>query len=90
LNGGVLLHKFFQFFGSTQCSRTVCDEDPDWRQRVSFYEALYALSMVPLVPAWQSLARFLVGIRHLNDCVSRQNEKDFSVPNCQLATINDQ
>jgi len=87
LNGGVLLHKFLQFFGSTQCSRTVCDEDPHWRQRVSFYEALYALSMVPLVPAWQSLARFLVGVQHLQNFVSRQDEKEFSIHSCQMSAI---
>ncbi len=70
LSDGSLLHHFLRLFDSTRWSRTICDEDPSWWRRVSFYEALYALSMVPLVPAWQSLARFLVGIRHLNDFVS--------------------
>ena len=70
LHDGILLHEFLQILGSTSWSRTLCDEDAHWWRRVSFYEALYALSMVPLVPAWQSLARFLVGIRHLNDFVS--------------------
>jgi hypothetical protein len=69
LSEGFLLREFLQLFGATSCSRTMCDEDPHWQRRVSFYEALYALSMVPLVPTWQSLARFLVGIRHLNDFV---------------------
>ena len=36
---------------------------------MSFYEALYALSMVPLVPFPQSLARFLVGVQHLHNFV---------------------
>lgn len=70
LSDGFLLHGFLHLFDSTKWSRTICDEDPLWRRRVSFYEALYALSMVPLVPSWQSLARFLVGVRHLNDFVS--------------------
>ena len=70
LHDGLLVHEFLQLLGSTQWSRTICTEDLHWRRRVSFYEALYALSMVPLVPGWQSLARFLVGIRHLNDFVS--------------------
>ncbi len=74
LSDGLLLQEFLQFFGSTQCSRTVCDEDPPWQQRVSFYEALYALSMVPLVPTWQSLARFLVGVQHLHAFVSGQSD----------------
>ena len=47
----------------------MCDADPQWQQRVSFYEALYALSMVPLVPFPQSLARFLVGVQHLHNFV---------------------
>jgi len=90
LSDGFLLHGFLQLFGATKWSHTVCDEDSSWWRRVSFYEALYALSMVPLVPAWQSLARFLVGIRHLNDFVSMQNEKQFCVPNCQLSASNGQ
>ena len=85
LSDGLLLHEFLQFFGSTQCSRTVCDEDPHWRQRVSFYEALYALSMVPLVPAWQSLARFLVGVQHLHTFVSAQSINPLSVVSRQLS-----
>ena len=73
LSDGFLLDEFLQLFGSIPCSYTMCDEDSYWRRRVSFYEALYALSMVPLVPTWQSLARFLVGIRHLNDFVAVMN-----------------
>lgn len=72
LSDGLLLHDFLQLLGPTQWSRTICGDDPYWRQRVSFYEALYALSMVPLVPAWQSLARFLVGVQHLHTFVSGQ------------------
>ena len=90
LSDGFLLHQFLQLFGTAQWSRPICEDDLSWRRRVSFYEALYALSMVPLVPAWQSLARFLVGVRHLNDFVAMQNEKGFSVPNCQWSTINSQ
>ncbi len=56
-------------------ARAVCDADPQWRQRVSFYEALYALSMVPLVPFPQSLARFLAGVRHLSDFVFAANDQ---------------
>jgi len=70
LSDGLLLREFLQLFGPTSWSRTLCGEDPQWQRRVSFYEALYALSMVPFVPSWQSLARFLVGIRHLDDFVS--------------------
>ena len=42
---------------------------------MSFYEALYALSMVPLVPFPQSLARFLVGVRHLHHFVFSAGEQ---------------
>jgi hypothetical protein len=42
---------------------------------MSFYEALYALSMVPLVPFPQSLARFLVGMQHLSDFVSTSEQQ---------------
>jgi hypothetical protein len=79
LRAGFLLHEFLQLFGATSCSRTICDEDPSWRRRVSFYEALYALSMVPLVPTWQSLARFLVGVQHLQAFVSAQSINPLSV-----------
>jgi hypothetical protein len=85
LRAGFLLHKFLRLFGATSCSRTICDEDPYWRRRVSFYEALYALSMVPLVPMWQSLARFLVGVQHLQAFVSAQSINSLSIVSRQLS-----
>lgn len=70
LSDGRVLHGFSRLLETATWARTVCDSDPNWRARVSFYESLYALSMVPLVPAWQSLGRFLVGVHHLNNFVS--------------------
>ena len=90
LSDGLLLREFLQLFGSTSWSRTICGEDPYWWRRVSFYEALYALSMVPLVPAWQSLARFLVGLRHLQNYVSAQSGDTFSISRSQLSPISSQ
>jgi hypothetical protein len=69
LGDGALLREFARLLDTAGWARAVCDADPPWRQRVSFYEALYALSMVPLVPFPQSLARFLVGLRHLHEFV---------------------
>ena len=69
LSDGVLLREFLALLETAEWARAVCDADPQWRQRISFYEALYALSMVPLVPFPQSLARFLVGVQHLHDFV---------------------
>jgi hypothetical protein len=69
LSDRTLLREFMSLFGTRDWVKPVCDSDPSWWQRVCFYEALYALSMVPLVPAPQDLARFLVGIRHLNGFV---------------------
>ncbi len=88
LSDGFLSHEFLQFFGSTQCSRTVCDEDPSWQRRVSFYEALYALSMVPLVPTWQSLARFLVGVQHFHTFVSASRADGLSVASREPKSLN--
>ena len=51
-------------------ARPICDMNQNWQQRESFYKALYALSMVPVVPAPQNLARFLTGLQHLHDFVS--------------------
>ena len=51
-------------------ARPICDINLNWQQRESFYKALYALSMVPIVPAPQNLARFLTGLQHLDDFVS--------------------
>ena len=69
LNDRFLLHEFARLIDTVEWARAVCDADPQWWQRVSFYEALYALSMVPLVPFPQSLARFLVGLGHLQEFV---------------------
>ncbi len=69
LSDGALLREFARLIDTAGWARVVCDADPQWQRRVSFYEALYALSMVPLVPFPQSLARFLVGVRHLHNFV---------------------
>ncbi len=66
LNDGRLLHEFGHLLNTAPWARDVCDADPHWWQRVSLYESVYALSMVPLVPPSQSLGRFLVGVQHLN------------------------
>lgn len=78
LRAGFLLHDFLRLFGSTSYSHIVCEEDSYWQRRLSFYEALYALSMVPLVPTWQSLARFLVGVQHLHAFVSAPGDDEVS------------
>jgi hypothetical protein len=75
LQDGALLEEFTRLVDSAAWAQRICHEDRHWRQRVSFYEALYALSMVPLVPPWQSLARFLVGLRHLNQFVACVDEQ---------------
>jgi len=67
LSDGVLLREFAHLLDTAGWARVVCDADPHWWQRVSFYEALYALSMVPFVPFPQNLARFLVGVRRLHN-----------------------
>ncbi len=73
LSDGFLLRGFARLVDTAGWARAVRDADPQWRQRVGFYEALYALSMVPLVPFPQSLARFLVGLRHLHKFVCGQS-----------------
>jgi hypothetical protein len=75
LTDGALLRDFNSLFDSADWARTICDADPYWQQRVSFYEAIYALSMVPLVPYPQSLARFLVGVRHLHNFVCTVSDR---------------
>ena len=75
LSDGVLLGEFIAMLETAGWARSVCDADPRWRQRVSFYEALYALSMVPLVPFPQSLARFLVGVRHFHNFVFASDDQ---------------
>jgi hypothetical protein len=69
LRDAELLRGFLRMLETAQWARAVCDTDPSWQQRAHFYEALYALSMVPLVPFPQSLARFLTGVRHLHTFV---------------------
>ncbi|MCS6927303.1 MAG: hypothetical protein NZ578_15545, partial [Candidatus Binatia bacterium] len=66
LGDGTLLQGFMRMLDTAPWARPVCDTDPSWPQRVHFYEALYALSMVPLVSFPQSLARFLTGVQHLH------------------------
>jgi hypothetical protein len=73
LSDGRVLQEFSRLLETATWARTVCDSDPNWWARVSFYESLYALSMVPLVPSWQSMGRFLVGVQHLNNFVSTLN-----------------
>jgi hypothetical protein len=73
LSDGIVLQKFSGLLETATWARAVCDADPCWEARVSFYESLYALSMVPLVPSWQSLGRFLVGVQHLNNFVAAMN-----------------
>jgi hypothetical protein len=66
LNDGRLLSEFDHLLDTAAWAQDVCEADLHWRQRVSLYESIYALSMVPLVPPSQSLGRFLVGVQHLN------------------------
>jgi hypothetical protein len=88
LSDGVLLSAFAHLLDTAPWTRAICEADPGWWQRVSFYEALYALSMVPLVPPWQSLARFLVGVRHLHNFVcdiSDQPSSGLLAAGCQVS-----
>lgn len=57
-------------------ARPICDVNLNWQQRESFYKALYALSMAPIVPAPQNLARFLTGLQHMHDFVSGKGSPD--------------
>jgi hypothetical protein len=77
LSDGRLLREFGRLLDTATWARDVCDADPQWWQRVSLYESIYALSMVPLVPPSQRLGRFLVGVQHLNVFV-RSVEKDLT------------
>jgi hypothetical protein len=81
LSDGRLLHEFGHLLNTAAWARDVCDADPQWWQRVSLYESIYALSMVPLVPPSQSLGRFLVGVQHLNTFVQ-------SVENAHTTNVN--
>ena len=65
-------------------ARPICDVNLNWQQRESFYKALYALSMVPIVPAPQNLARFLTGLQHLHDFVSG---KGYSEPRVRTTAV---
>ena len=73
LSDGSVLQEFSGLLETATWARAVCDADSRWGARVSFYESLYALSMVPLVPSWQSMGRFLVGVQHLNNFVAAMN-----------------
>jgi hypothetical protein len=88
LSDGALLREFTTLLDTAGWARAVCDADPQWWQRVSFYEAIYALSMVPLVPFPQNLARFLTGVRHLHDFVyapsSQQSAGQFETRDVRL------
>lgn len=79
LNDGTLLREFTNLIDTAGWACDVCDADPCWRQRVSFYEALYALSMVPLLAFPQSLARFLVGVRHLHNFLCMVSQQGAAV-----------
>ena len=70
LGDRVLLHRLMRLLETASWARPICDMNQNWQQRESFYKALYALSMVPVVPAPQNLARFLTGLQHLHDFVS--------------------
>jgi len=83
LRDDALLRAFTLLLDTADWARAVCNADPQWRERVSFYEALYALSMVPLVPFPQSLARFLVGVWHLHNFVHTARDPQ---PTAQLKT----
>ena len=74
LSDGGLLYEFGRLLDTAAWAQDVGDADPHWRRRVSLYESIYALSMVPLVPPSQSLGRFLVGVRHLNAFVRSAEE----------------
>src|SRR5262249_542161 len=75
LSDGGLLCDFRYLLDSAEWARTICEVDPGWWQRVSFYEAIYALSMVPLVSYPERLGRFLVGVRHLHDFVDAMSKQ---------------
>lgn len=66
----VLFRRLMRLLETAPWARPICDINLNWQQRESFYKALYALSMVPIVPAPQNLARFLTGLQHLHDFVS--------------------
>lgn len=70
LGDRVLLRQLARLLNTAPWARPVCELNHNWQQRERFYKALYALSMVPIVPAPQNLARLLTGLRHLHDFVS--------------------
>ena len=70
LGDRALFQQLMRLLETVTWARPICDINQNWQQRESFYKALYALSMVPIVPAPQNLARFLTGLRHLHDFVS--------------------
>lgn len=70
LGDRALFRQLMRLLQTATWARPICDVNLNWQQRESFYKALYALSMVPIVPAPQNLARFLTGLQHLHDFVS--------------------
>lgn len=70
LGDRALFWQLMRLLATATWARPICDVNLNWQQRESFYKALYALSMVPIVPAPQNLARFLTGLQHLHDFVS--------------------
>jgi hypothetical protein len=76
LGDKALLGHLTRLLETAPWARPICDMNQNWQQRESFYKALYALSMVPLVPAPQNLARFLTGLQHLHDFVSGKGNRE--------------
>ena len=70
LGDRTLFQQLLRLLETAAWARPICDVNLNWQQRESFYKSLYALSMVPIVPAPQNLARFLTGLQHLHDFVS--------------------
>lgn len=70
LGDRTLFQQFMHLLEIAPWARPICDMNLNWQQRESFYKALYALSMVSIVPAPQNLARFLTGLQHLYDFTS--------------------
>lgn len=79
LGDRVLLRQLMRLLETAPWARPICDMNQNWQQRESFYKALYALSMVPIVPAPQNLARFLTGLQHLHDFVSGKGSREQGV-----------
>jgi hypothetical protein len=70
LSDRALFWQLLRLLETAPWAQPICGMNQNWQQRESFYKALYALSMVPIVPAPQNMARFLTGLQHLHDFVS--------------------